>query len=280
MIAALMLAMGIPLAQKVQVRRWQQQARGPAVILPAGPAMFGQPPSSQQAPIEEGELPPRTFPETTLTLPALAMDQYEVSYDRYRLCVRAGTCTEAQNDPEFAVRPGNLPVVNITAFQAGSFCRWISGRLPTEVEWERAVRGSSGRAWPWGDEPPTPDRANVAIDGFFGQELGQPAAVDDPRFARDATPAPEAGIMHLLGNVAEWTSTPLACRDTPYACDQTWDNVSPVPSLFIRGMGFRDQLIPDDPVYGLSYSELSTPDFSKEDLGFRCIFSTQGGTKP
>jgi formylglycine-generating enzyme required for sulfatase activity len=274
MSVGLILAVGMPIARQAQAVVWRRQARGPVVTLAAGPAQLGQP-ASGVAPVvvEEGELPPRSFPETTLALPELAMDRYEVSYERYRLCVRAGRCTGVENDPQFATAPGDLPVVSVTAFQAYSFCRWIGGRLPTEVEWERAVRGAGGRAWPWGEEPPTPDRANLAIDGFFGQELGQPVAVDDPRFARGITPAPEAGIMHLLGNVAEWTSTPLACQDTPYACDQAWNGVDPVPSLYIHGMGFADQLIPADPVYGVMYYELFSPGESALHVGFRCVMS-------
>lgn len=278
----LVLALSASLAHRLQNLLWQKQSRGPVVLLTDGLAVLGDeatPATPPDAMLPEEPFP-RLFPRTEVSFASFTIDQYEVSYDRFRLCVRAGACSRSDNDPEFDTRDGRLPVVNVTAFQANSFCRWLGGQLPTEVEWERTVRGLEGRPWPWGDDPPTPDRANLAIDGYFGQELGKPVAVDDPFFARGATAAPEAGILHLLGNVAEWTRTPLDCAHTPYQCQDPWDGVSPVDSLFIRGMSYRDQLIPGDLNYGLNYSALFTPDFSADDVGFRCAFVTQEGGQP
>lgn len=89
-----------------------------------------------------------------------------------------------------------LPVTGIEQGEAARLAHGVGGRLPSSVEWGW-MAGSGQRLYPWGEEEPTSEHANL-------RGLGPGAPTSPWNRSAGATPA---GIMDVAGNVWEWTST-------------------------------------------------------------------------
>jgi len=114
---------------------------------------------------------------------------------------------------------GNLPVVHVTAWDAEAYAAWLSAqtdahyRLPSEAEFEYALRSGGQGRFPWGNGGPPAGVDNFAGgkdasprglhwnnsfpsygDGWWG-----PAPVGS--FARNAF-----GLFDMGGNVSEWVA--------------------------------------------------------------------------
>jgi len=93
------------------------------------------------------------------------------------------------------------PVCNVSAKDAEDFAQWLSNRdgvtyrLPTEEEWEFAARnGSQGTLFPWGD----------SWQEGLANLNGKPSPNEVGSFPKGAT---QAGVLDMVGNAWEWTST-------------------------------------------------------------------------
>ena len=235
-----LIAPGLWLRQ--QILKWQ--AASPLIEVPATQLILGS-------------------ATTPIAVPRYYMEKYEVSNKQYGLCVRANAC-EVPVDPR-AYQDANFahhPVVYVTAYQADNYCRWLGRRLPTSLEWLHVTRGLNGSSWPWGQEPIDPSRVNMS---FINSPSAGTAPVDSYPEGRSGIPE---GIYNLIGNVWEWTATPL--KQDPYSTNPEWKEAiikRTVVGLIVLGGAYRSDATAED---WTTMQNPSPPSRAEPWLGFRC----------
>jgi formylglycine-generating enzyme required for sulfatase activity len=159
----------------------------------------------------------------------------------------------------FTVQPGyeNHPMTMVTWFGAWGYCGYNGWRLPTEVEWEKAARGTDTRPFPWGDEIAR-GNANfyASRDPFenmntFGSRTSPVGFYNGKTYGDYQTldSASPYGLYDMAGNVWQWTGDVYAgmhyrfmrggSKDT-YDMDlRVWVRNNATPTYFSPGVGFR-----------------------------------------
>ncbi|WP_235567765.1 formylglycine-generating enzyme family protein [Lysobacter sp. Root690] len=213
--------------------------RGPAmVVIPHGAFAMGAPVG--EADSSDAERPLRTIRFER----GLAVSRYEITVGEFRRfmnsskhrarATRRGYSTAYDERSGNLVRRGgvdwqsdyagqpaadNLPVVHVSAKDAAAYVEWLSAitdqryRLPSEAEYEYALRAGKQGRYPWGDGAPTNKIGNLtgsldvspsgrhwrnAFQGY-GDGAWGPMPVGSYR--------PNAfGLHDMGGNVSEWVA--------------------------------------------------------------------------
>lgn len=199
-------------------------------------------------------------------LDAYWIDRYEVTYQRYMEFVEATGHRQPGPPSRYAEKLGLLrgphqPITYVSWSDANDYCRWRGKRLPTEQEWEKAMRGTDGRTWPWG-EGLSGHPAN-----FAGEADGYVVSAPVGAFPLDQS---VFGVYDGAGNVMEWTDNwyveDLYLQEN--AATPT-SNRSPSTYKTMRGSGYTSQGV-DIRITNRSFM---VPDFRDETIGFRCARS-------
>ena len=180
-------------------------------------------------------------PIHTVYQDAFWIDQTEVTNAKYALCVAAGGCTVPHSMGSYgrASYYGSddyvdYPVVYIDWYQAESYCDWAERRLPTEAEWEKAARGTDGRTYPWGNQPPNESLLNYDWNEKDTTSVGS--------YPEGASPY---GALDMAGNVFEWVADWFAIDY--YKISPFINPVGPPngESRVLRGGSWSDNYDPD-----------------------------------
>jgi formylglycine-generating enzyme required for sulfatase activity len=205
-------------------------------------------------------------PAHTVSVEPFYMDRTEVTNEEYAQFVRE----MGHEAPSHFLRgrPAPLqekwPVVNVSPLDAEAFAAWrstrdsVKYRLPTEEEWEYAARsGGQYKLYPWGEQWED-DRAVI--------NQGDPKPVGSvPQGAN------RWGVVDLIGNVWEWTSSkaslyPGSGLQVPPGT-RDW--------FVTRGASFASDPKDRDISISATYRDWHPPNRRELVFGFRLVRSAQ-----
>ncbi len=162
------------------------------------------------------------------------------------------------------------PVVSVTWVDARAYCRWAGKRLPTEAEFEYAMRAGTTTTYWWGEGSPGSRRVeNVADEAATHLLKGVMSEYNDgtvrtaPGGIYEANPW---GLHDMSGNVSEWVADWYGADY--YESSPAHNPKGPSSGQYrvLRGGSWDDE--PD--LVRSAYRNRNTPTNRNDDIGFRC----------
>jgi formylglycine-generating enzyme len=150
----------------------------------------------------------------------------------------------------------NHPVTLVTWFGARAYCEFYGTRLPTELEWEKAARGTDARPYPWGDEIQRENANYYSSHDIFEKLAGKSDTTpvgffngglyDGYQTLNSTSPY---GLHDMAGNVWQWTADVYPGQHYRYLRGgskenyaynlRVWTRNSASPVFFSPNVGFR-----------------------------------------
>jgi serine/threonine-protein kinase len=262
------------------------------VFVPAGDFLMGS------DPVKDVNTAPEEQPQHTINLKDYWIDQTDVTNAMYAAFVQAtGYKTDAEkggwgwaftnnawnkvNGADWQHPQGtgsslqgldNHPVVLVSWADSQAYCKWAGRRLPTEAEWEKAARGTDGRLFPWGDQPPAANLLNFA-DKNLPLDWTDKSANDGYEFTSPVGNYPAGaspyGALDMAGDAIQWVADWFSAKYYPTSPMDNPTGPASGDSHVVRGGSWTNDLIS---VRSASRSG-DIPDERSASLGFRCAVS-------
>jgi formylglycine-generating enzyme required for sulfatase activity len=192
---------------------------------------------------------------------AFFMDKYQVVVAQYGRFLEA---THQERPPDWTImnkqQNQNRPIANVDWAEADAYCKWAGKRQPTEAEWEKAARGTDGRVYPWGNDPPTRFYANSGKEVWSNHSALSPVGT----FEEGKSPY---GVYDMAGNVWEWVSDWYDPEYYQLSPPQNPSGPRKGSHKVVRGGSWGSSGITD---LRSSNRETQLPSFRGFGTGFRC----------
>jgi len=231
-------------------------------------------------------------PPHSVTVESFYLGETEVTNEQFLRFVRATGYAERpstweERDPPFPPERARYPVCGVSWRAASAYARWAGGRLPTEVQWERAARGEDGRLYPWGPSY-QPGRAQDASalgfkpggpESFIAWRMRLKAERGDDFLKKGLGTAPAGsyragagpyGHLNLAANVAEWTADDFHLYPGNHSPSEVLPSPDAGPVKVVRGNSwwYDSPLVPGS----VLRSWLEASGGTRSDVGFRVAF--------
>ena len=187
-----------------------------------------------------------------------------------------GACWRQPSGPGSSVAgKEDHPVVQVAYADALAYASWTGRRLPSEAEWEYAAGGGT-TTYAWGEDvhPQGHLMANTWQGRFPYLNTGANGWVGTSPVG--SFPANRFGLLDMIGNVWEWTTTPYTERHVvAHTCCPTVDpglERADDPTVRHALKGGSHLCAPE---YGLRYRPAARSpeslDTATSHIGFRCV---------